>query len=367
MVWLVQHPRERFHPIGTARIARLGLRRFEQTVVHTPCEAPPTGLPRDAALLFPGPQVAPLSSIRPAGRPSTLVVVDGTWHHARTMFRDNAWLQRLPRYGLSPTAPSRYRLRKEPAAHCLSTIEAIVQALSALEPETHGLDALLASFAAMIDDQLAIIHTRRRGPRRPLAPRPKGLPASMWQQPQRVVVVAGEAVPRGRDGDGYRVMHWVAARAARTGWSAADVFEGFGRPPESRFPNDCHLKHLGLSAATLRAGSSQAELQRAWRDFVKADDIIVGWTAGALQLLGATLLPPAHSLQLKSIYCSHHKGACGPLDQLVTRLNIPPPVVAASGRAAHTVRQMLGLLMHLHMQQRPPAEDVYGVNSDLLS
>ncbi|HHH10935.1 MAG TPA: DTW domain-containing protein, partial [Sorangium sp.] len=31
-IWLLQHPRERFHPIGTARIARLGLGRFEQTM-----------------------------------------------------------------------------------------------------------------------------------------------------------------------------------------------------------------------------------------------------------------------------------------------------------------------------------------------
>jgi DTW domain-containing protein YfiP len=156
-VVIVQHPRERRHPFGTVRIARLGLRRvdvhvassvFTDRVVCPPC-APP-----GAALLFPGDDATPLHE---SAAPSALVVVDGTWPTARRLVRDNAWLQQLPRVRLSPTAPGRYRIRRAPRpAFQLSTIEAVVAALRILEPDTDGLDALLAAFDRMIERQIAL-------------------------------------------------------------------------------------------------------------------------------------------------------------------------------------------------------------------
>ena len=60
-MWLVQHPRERFHPTGTARIARLGLNNFSQTTTHTARDDAPKALPADAVLLFPGKDVPTLA------------------------------------------------------------------------------------------------------------------------------------------------------------------------------------------------------------------------------------------------------------------------------------------------------------------
>ena len=37
-------------------------------------------------------------------RAVTLVVLDGTWHHARSLFRENPWLDALPKYAFSPPA-----------------------------------------------------------------------------------------------------------------------------------------------------------------------------------------------------------------------------------------------------------------------
>jgi len=244
-VWLVQHPRERFHPIGTARIARLGLNNFAQTITHTATDDAPEHLPADAVLLFPGEGVPTLAELAPAERPSTLVAIDGTWHHARTVFRDNKWLHKLPRYGLVPTTPSRYRLRAEPAVHCLSTIEAIVQALSALEPDTANLDGLLRSFETMIDEQLAIIQKRSAGHRRRKSPNTRrGIPQAIIDEPERVVVVSGESAPRGDDPSSpFFALQWVASRGLLSETNN-DNFEAFSRPPLGRFPSDC-LRRAG--------------------------------------------------------------------------------------------------------------------------
>jgi tRNA-uridine aminocarboxypropyltransferase len=152
-IWILQHKRERHHPIGTARIAELGLLRSRVDV----CYEPP-GMPSrldGVALLYPGLDSRPLASLEPQERPERLVVLDGTWNHARVMYRDFHWLHTLPRYSIEPEQGSRYRIRKEPRHDCLSTIEAIIEALMILEPETAGLEGLLTAFERMIDRQLA--------------------------------------------------------------------------------------------------------------------------------------------------------------------------------------------------------------------
>ena len=159
-IWLLQHKRERHHPIGTARIVELGLARVRCDVCYEPQAVPPTEVSEGMAVLYPGRGAVPLAQLDPTHRPDTLVVLDGTWRHAHNLYRDNPWLQRLPRYGLNPDSASRYRIRREPSLDCLSTIEAVVEALRILEPETEGLDGLLGAFDAMIDVQIRIAAER---------------------------------------------------------------------------------------------------------------------------------------------------------------------------------------------------------------
>lgn len=167
-VTVLQHPRERFHAIGTARLARLGLANAVHHIPRAPVtrslaiEHAPS--PR-AGLLFPRPDARDLADVPAAERPSELIVLDGTWGQAGKLYRANPWLEGLPHYALSPTAPTRYRIRRAPRAQYISTIEAIVSALRILEPETSGLDDLLAAFDLMIDEQIAYAH---RAPRRPV-------------------------------------------------------------------------------------------------------------------------------------------------------------------------------------------------------
>jgi DTW domain-containing protein YfiP len=155
-ILIFQHPRERFHPLGTARIAALSLEQCQ--IVQARGDAGGLSCHRDTpprtGVLYPGAGAAPLDAMVGDERPEQLIVLDGTWSHAHALYRENAWLRALPHYELRPAEPSRYRIRKEPKAQCISTIESIVCALEILEPETEGLAHILRVFDSMIDDQI---------------------------------------------------------------------------------------------------------------------------------------------------------------------------------------------------------------------
>ena len=170
-VTVLQHPRERAHPFSTVRFVRLGLCNAAVHVARTVggrelC-CPLTPRPR-AGLLFPSASAAVLDEAGADQLPASLIVLDGTWSHARRLYYANPWLAELPHFRLAAAAPSRYRIRRQPAAHCLSTIEAVVRALAVLEPDTPGLGRLLDGFEAMVEGQLHIAagrpspRTRRR-------------------------------------------------------------------------------------------------------------------------------------------------------------------------------------------------------------
>ncbi|MEO1483001.1 MAG: tRNA-uridine aminocarboxypropyltransferase, partial [Myxococcota bacterium] len=150
-VWIVQHPAERTHPINSARLAALGLARAGIEVAWSAECARPASLPANSAVLFPSRESNDLEGLDTA--PEALVLLDGTWSQARKLYRRNPWIQALPHVHLKPQVESRYRIRRQPKAGYLSTLEATVLALQILEPETEGFDALLRRFDAMIDVQ----------------------------------------------------------------------------------------------------------------------------------------------------------------------------------------------------------------------
>ena len=62
-----------------------------------------------------------------------ILVLDGSWSQAKTLWWRNAWLLKLPRLHLNPPEPSLYgRLRREPRRGALSTLEAVAEVLPAL-------------------------------------------------------------------------------------------------------------------------------------------------------------------------------------------------------------------------------------------
>jgi len=80
-----------------------------------------------------------------------LVILDGTWSQAKTLWWRNAWLLKLRRAILVPQQKSLYKeLRKEPRSECLSTIESIALGLSTLEGNTQATEQLNATFNELL-------------------------------------------------------------------------------------------------------------------------------------------------------------------------------------------------------------------------
>lgn len=141
--------------IGTARLAHLGLPNSELHIGLAFDEHPVSArLAADAVLLFPGDGAADPTTLSNA-LPRTLVVVDGTWSQARKLLAMNPMLAALPRIGLVPTRPSRYAIRREPAAHCLSTVEAVVETLGRLEGDQAKFLPVLFAFDYLVATQIA--------------------------------------------------------------------------------------------------------------------------------------------------------------------------------------------------------------------
>jgi DTW domain-containing protein YfiP len=85
-------------------------------------------------------------------------LLDATWACARKMLRLSPSLQRLSRIMFTATAPSRYIIKQQPQAGCLSTLEATHELLLALQraglDEYPLPDQLLGLFQRMQDFQL---------------------------------------------------------------------------------------------------------------------------------------------------------------------------------------------------------------------
>lgn len=179
---ILMHPKElKRVKLGTGRLTHLCLANSEIRVgigfdADRALQAALADPGRAPALLFPGPGAADLSAGAPpladlGGRALLVVILDGTWSLARKMLRASPSLQRLPRIAIRPSAPSRYAIKRQPHPGCLSTLEAIHEALLALEragldryPEP---DQLLGLFARMQALQLAFAANPEIGRRRP--------------------------------------------------------------------------------------------------------------------------------------------------------------------------------------------------------
>jgi hypothetical protein len=230
-------------------------------------------------------------------RPQQLIIVDGTWHHAKTLVRDLPALHQLPRYRLAPSAPSRYRIRREPNVMALSTVEATVAALRFLEPETKGFEQLLNAFEKMIEDHLAHpgsangsrFKQRRRG-------KLKNIPLALRGTLGNIVVAYGEAAAgeRGRKRVAGMPVSWVAQRLGDGASFACTLV-----PP--RPLSDPFLKHLELARADFDGALSLAEARRRWAQFRQPGDIVTVMHPGTAQLFSSIASVPAACLVLKAI------------------------------------------------------------------
>lgn len=289
---VLQHPREEFMPIGTARMAALSVVGAELVVGTELSDQPAVRRALDdrdrrPILLWPGPTSKDLAVEPPSG-PTTLVVVDGTWPLAKKLVRLNPELAALPQYSLTPTRPSEYRIRREPRAECVSTIEAVIEALAILDGAPTKFDAMREPFRKMIDAQIAFAAARTGAGRHlPKGPRKPPRTPRLFGERRDVVVLAGEANAWPYEVAGrpkQELVHVVAVRLSADG-GAREVFDVVVAPRGPLSPTTTH--HARLGEAELVGGVSLEAFHRAWRAFVRDEDVVAFWGPHAAGLLVA--------------------------------------------------------------------------------
>ena len=349
-VVVLQHPRERLHPIGTARFAQLGL---QKSAVHVAWKAgeqeltAPAWLPSGVGLLYPAPHARELSAVPAAERPEHLLVLDGTWNTARTLYRDKQWLHALPHFRLLPEQPGRYRLRREPQHDYVSTIEAIVEALRILEPDTLGLDALLHAFDRMIDQQIEIASTRTgprriRKRRRPAAER--HLPHALARDLARLVIVYGESA-RSPEGMAQEFSYLVAYAMG-----SAEVFQCIVRP-RAGLPPPEHLRHMGLTVQDFDVASDHAQLCERWEAFLARCaglPLMAAWNQRTLDLLAQVTGRSTSRLALKGAYRAVYGCDAYSLEEVVAQRGLALPALGLRGRAEHRLGGCIAVAQHLN-------------------
>ena len=343
-VLILQHTRERYHPFNTARMVHQALQNSALLFDFTPqLAAAKLPLKPGAGLLYPSPHAKLLSDLKPAERPTQLVVLDGTWHHAKTLQRDVKALHDLPCYQLSPPEPGEYRIRREPSATTLSTVEATVAALRDLEPETQGWDELLAVFQQMVGKQLSHSQARYDQAVRPRAKQAqRNVPRVILDQLQNVVIAYGEVVSQTghiKRPDAWPV-YWVAERLVSGERFACTIEPAV--PPTADL-----LEHWELTHADFQAAFSPAEASAAWTEFLQPQDTVLVYNQGTANLHNQICVNTVPCLTLKGVQANFQE-RYQTLDQLVQQEQLPVSSPTHPGRAGRRLANLGALVNHLH-------------------
>ncbi|HEY6077917.1 MAG TPA: tRNA-uridine aminocarboxypropyltransferase [Polyangiaceae bacterium] len=343
-VVILQHPRERDVPINTAKLVELQLERAERHVGIKLSELPAlrarlSDPAAPAILLYPSEGSRDLAQHPPPG-PVTLCVLDGTWWQAKKLFQQNPELAALPRYALAPSAPSRYRIRREPELHCVSTIEAIGQALELLEQGDFDREALLRPFEAMVEHQLAYA---TQGSARHLAargrPKRSHVARGLLEQAERLVVGYGEANawPKATElGGEAEVVHWVAERVVDGARFEALIAPR--RPLSPAFP-----LHSKLPAELVVSGESFASFSARWQAFMRPDDVLLGWGFFASERLASEGVPLPERLDLRPLARRQLRHTTGDVAACATALGAAQDPAWAHGRAGERLAGALAV------------------------
>lgn len=342
-VVFLQHLRERRMPIGTARMAHLALPNSEFLVgidfandprIQALAQTPGT------YLLFPGPNAKDASTL-PPGELKNLVVVDGTWPLARKLIKVNPLLLNLPQVAFTPEKPGNYRIRKEPAEHCLSTIEAVAEILGHLEGEPERLRTMLRAFDAMVDKQIDFA-SQREGPSRyrPRVPRrPKQserIAEALQAEADALVIVYAESnlIPDpASDERRHELVHLVAWRP-RTD----EHFEALMKPSGALDPST--PVHLELSAEEIAAGEFQSSGRERWAAFFGEGTVLAGWGYFTHALV-REWAPEARYVDIRERMVRVLRRKPGGLDEAALMLGVGTPVGRGrAGRRLTTLKRV---------------------------
>ena len=339
-VVFIQHPREAKVPISTCRMAHLSLPNSELHVGLTAVGNPALEAlcaKGGVAVLFPSESATDVDAL--ASPPETLIVVDGTWSNAKKVVEKCPLLSRLPRLKFFPDQPGNYRIRKEPEAHCLATIEATAFVLGRLEKAPTRFTPILTAFDAMVEKQLGYISDTAASSRHQNRKKKNTVkidPVAVLRD-RELVVVFGEANawpmtdPLRPLPDDTELVQLVAERL-----STGERFERLLKPIRPLGPRV--PQHLDLSAAEIERADARAEVIAAWKQFIRPGDLQLGWGRFCRDLLEDEGAVPEEYLNLRSVLSRLVDGPPGSVELLAQSLGASLP--EGRGRALRRLNSL---------------------------
>jgi hypothetical protein len=338
-------------------IVRVAYDFARDPVVHSILTEPS---PSFVAVLFPGPDARDVATL-PPGQTLTLIVIDGTWSQARSLLRSNPALAALPRVAFAPRKLSEYRIRRQPAELCVSTIEALAEVLSIIEPPGLSFERLLDPFQAMVKQQEQFateINSRRHHATADarLHVRPPRFDARLRDIWPRIVCVQGEAnawplsePSRPRP----EIVHWTAYRPA-----TGETYEAIVSPREPLGP--ATPAHIELSAEQITGGVDIDTWRTSWRAFRKDDDVILAWglyyvgvaQEDGLFLGDAKVDDNSDIIDVRAEITRYLQERVGTVDRCLERLEGTPVLFELSGRAGRRLSALGGVVRALCERRR---------------
>lgn len=161
---------------GTARLAKMCLKNAELlTGTDFTDNERVNSLIKDPSyipfVLYPGPETVNFKTLKregfPEGRTILVFVLDGTWRGARGLMNKSRNIGALPRLSFSGNYRSQFKIKRQPMAQYVSTIEAVYylceEAQEAGYERLNGQnETLMTVFKKLVDTQLDYV----RGPRK---------------------------------------------------------------------------------------------------------------------------------------------------------------------------------------------------------
>lgn len=263
------------------------------------------GLSSDAAVLYPTPDAELLEDMKPQHFPHEILVLDGTWHQAKTLLRDAPLLSKMRRVRFKRELPSEYQIRKEPKQEYLSTVESVHHVLSCLEPDTQNLDRLLVVFRKMIAENIAARRDEGRSSRylSRSKVRQHRFPDLLNSDRARFVALYCEGTSRfaSHESGAPKEPLWIGMERSflPSETELSLVLKTNHRPPQRL------MDHLALTNDDLDGASQLNEARQHIRRFLRADDIVCVWNSSSLKILNEIGISPESTLLLKGTYCDY--------------------------------------------------------------
>lgn len=166
-VILLQHPAEEKRCLRTAPMLKLGLAEGKLSIYKgkrfpaakhdndcNNCQLKTILMASNSLLIYPSKNAVPLEEIDRSVGPYNLILIDGTWPQAKSIYTESAVLHKMKAVKLITCGNSNYIIRTQPTEGCMSTLETAAQVLAFLEDEERYRIELMKPLHALCQYQL---------------------------------------------------------------------------------------------------------------------------------------------------------------------------------------------------------------------